>query len=291
MPPGSDPLAERGAPARIKTGAYVLDDHELVRAGLRSVLRVAGIPCAGESGSAREAARRIPALLPAIAILDDLLPDGTGMDVCRSVRAVDPSIRCVIMTDGDSEAALIGAVTAGAWGCLSKEDDGAETVRLLRRILGGRTAFSPVFRTMLLRPAPRGSTADPRLLALSPQELRVLLLLGDGMSNREIAADLVLAEKTIKNMTSTVLRKLDLQHRTQAAMLIAGELARIAPTAWADRLGRPSATADAVTLALLDCVAESDGAGHAAENTREEGAHRLVLALQAARPDSHFRDR
>jgi DNA-binding NarL/FixJ family response regulator len=256
---------------------FVLDDHELVRAGLRSLLRSAGIRVVGESGSAREAGRRIPALAPALAVLDDRLPDGTGIEVCRAVAAVDPRIRCVVMTDGEDEAALVGVVLAGAWGCLSRRDDGSQTLRLVRRVLDGRTAFSPVFRAMLLRSPPLPQGREPRLPSLAPQELRVLLLIGEGLSTAEIATVAFLAPKTVKNITSNLMQRLGVGNRTQAALLVAGELARAAAAGPAFRFGGPAEDADRVRSALLECVSETEEAP--GPGPGRERARRLALAL------------
>ncbi|BCT74756.1 hypothetical protein SCMU_05980 [Sinomonas cyclohexanicum] len=272
-------------PIRAREGVFVLDDHELVRTGLQCLLSSAGIDIAGSSGSAREAARRIPALMPALAVLDDQLPDGTGAEVCRAVLAVDPRIRCVIMTDEHDEAALIGAVMSGAWGCLSKQDDGNETVRLVRRVLGGQTAYSPSFRAMLLKP-PQAPYPEQELPGLAPQELKVLLLIGRGLAGREIAATTGLAEKTIKNMTSVLLQKLGVSNRTQAALLVTTELHRSAEVHRRLRPGQPEGSTDAVTMALLDCVAEADGP--LSEGSEGAGlARRLGRALEDARTVHH----
>jgi len=121
-------------------GVYLLDDHELVRRGLRQLLETNGLSIAGESGSAREAIRRIPALRPELVILDDDLPDGSGADVCRAIAVAEPGIRCVLMTGDGDEPVLIDSILAGAWGCLSKEDESGEQLRLIRRALAGYTA-------------------------------------------------------------------------------------------------------------------------------------------------------
>ena len=135
---------------------YLLDDHEVVRRGLRQLLESDGLSIAGESGSAREAVRRIPALRPALVILDDDLPDGSGADVCRAIAAADPSIRCVLMTGEADEAVLIDSILAGAWGCLSKQDDSSEQLRLIRRALAGHTAYSGRFQAARTWPRPPG---------------------------------------------------------------------------------------------------------------------------------------
>jgi DNA-binding NarL/FixJ family response regulator len=279
-----EPVAQ-ARPVRTPEGVFVLDDHELVRTGLQGLLRSAGIDVAGSSGSAREAARRIPALMPALAVLDDQLPDGTGAEVCRAVLAVDPRIRCVIITDEHDEAALIGAVMSGAWGCLSKQDDGIETVRLVRRVLGGQTAYSPSFQAMLLEP-PQAPFLEQELPGLAPQELKVLLLIGRGLAGREIAATTGLAEKTIKNMTSVLLHKLGVSNRTQAALLVTRELDRSAEIHRRLRPGQPEGSTEAVTMVLLDCVDETDGPLSEGSESAEL-TQRLGRALDDARTVPH----
>lgn len=178
---------------------YVVDDHEVIRRGLRQLLEGVGFTMVGESGSSREAVRRIPALRPDLVILDDHFPDGSGAGVCRAVVAADPSSRCLLLTADSDEAALVDSILAGAWGCLSKQDCGGEQLRLIRRALAGHTAYSRRFQPALLAPAP-GPQDRPgeRLLGLSGQELRVVIGPGKGLSNRQISQDMVLAEKTVK---------------------------------------------------------------------------------------------
>src|SRR6478735_8989150 len=135
------------------SGVYLLDDHEIVRRGARYLVESAGLVVVGESGSAREASRRIPALRPVLAILDDDLPDGSGAEVCRAVTTADPSIRCILVTASDDESVLIRSILAGAWGCLSKLDDSGEQLRLISRVLSGHAAYSRRFYPALMGPA------------------------------------------------------------------------------------------------------------------------------------------
>lgn len=140
----------------------MLDDQEVVRRGLHHLIVSAGLVVAAESGSAREASRRIPALRPVMAVLDDDLPDGSGVDVCRAVAAADPPIRCVLRTGDDDESVLIESVLAGAWGCLSKLDDSGEQLSLVRRVLAGQTAYSSRFLPGLLGQGPGELTVRRR---------------------------------------------------------------------------------------------------------------------------------
>ena len=204
-------------------GVFLLDDHELVRLGLRHLLAPAGITVLGESASARQAVRRIPALRPQLAILDDHLPDGTGAGVCRALRAADPSIRCLILVDTADEDALMTAVLSDAWGCLSKQDENREQLRLIRRALAGGLAFSNRFRHLIQQSGTFQQDLPPesKLLSLSRQETNAVLGLGQGMSNRQIAQDLNITEKSVKNLVASALAKLGMVGRTRAAVFIA----------------------------------------------------------------------
>lgn len=167
----------------------------------------------------REAVRRIPALRPELVILDDDLPDGPGADVCRAIAAAEPGIRCVLMTGDSDEAVLIDSILAGAWGCRSKQDDSIEQLRLIRRVLAGHTADSARFHPELVAPfsLPGPQRPDEMLLTLTRQEMNAAIGLGKGLSNRQIGQEMFLAEKTVKKMVSTILMKLGMARRTQAA--------------------------------------------------------------------------
>jgi DNA-binding NarL/FixJ family response regulator len=200
---------------------YVLDDHELVRRGLQELLEGEGFLVVGSSGSAQEASRRIPALKPDVAILDARLPDGTGIEVCRDVLSVDPSLHCVILTSYDDEQALRGAVLAGAAGYVLKEIGGVDLITALRRAAAGNSLFNPSIRTRIIDGLTSSSRPDHRIAGLSPQETRVLELIGRGLTNRQIGEQMFLAEKTVKNYVSALLAKLGFERRTQAAVFLA----------------------------------------------------------------------
>ncbi|KHL03481.1 response regulator [Sinomonas humi] len=208
-----------GPSARLRV--FILDDHELVRRGLQELLEDEGFEVIGTSGSAAEAARRIPALHPDVSVLDVRLPDGTGIEVCRDVHAVDPSLPCVMLTSYDDDQSLRGAILAGASGYVLKEIRGTELVSALRRAAAGQSLFSPEARAKVLDKLSPMHKMDPRLALLSPQERRVLELIGQGLTNREIGNELFLAEKTVKNYVSSLLAKLGFERRTQAALFIA----------------------------------------------------------------------
>jgi DNA-binding NarL/FixJ family response regulator len=200
---------------------YILDDHEIVRRGLRDLLEDEGMLVLGESHSAQEATRRIPALRPDVAVLDGRLGDGTGIEVCRHVRSIDPRIRCLILTAHQDEDAIRSAVLAGASGYLLKRIALHSLAEAIRRAAGGETLFDPeVLQRAVSAPA-APVAEDPRFEGLSPQQRRVLELIGSGMSNRQIAHELHLSEKTVKNYVSSLLSKLGLERRTQAAVYIA----------------------------------------------------------------------
>jgi DNA-binding NarL/FixJ family response regulator len=200
---------------------FLLDDHELVRQGLRTVLESAGdIEIAGEAGSAAEALVRIPAVRPQVAILDVRLPDGDGVNVCREIRTtIEPPPACLMLTSFSDDEALFGAIMAGAAGYLLKQISGMDVVSAVRTVAaGGSMLDAQVTATVMSRLRGETGVADPRYALLSPQEQRVLELIAKGLTNREIARQLYLAEKTVKNYVSSVLHKLGLQRRTEAAV-------------------------------------------------------------------------
>lgn len=201
---------------------YLLDDHEVVRAGLRQLLESEpDITVVGESGSAAQAARRIPAIRPSVAVLDARLPDGTGIEVCREVRSRDPRIKALILTSYDDDDALFAAIMAGASGYVLKDIRGADLVHGIRTISGGGSLLDPSVTGQVLARLREGPKQDPRLAGLTAQERRILTLIADGLSNRQIAEQMHLAEKTVKNYVSSLLSKLGMQRRTQAAVFAA----------------------------------------------------------------------
>ncbi len=210
---------------------FLLDDHELVRRGLRELLEIeADLEVVGESGSAAEATRRIPALRPDVMVLDARLPDGSGIDVCRDVRSQDPTITGLILTSYDDEAALTAAVAAGAAGYVLKDVRGADLVSSIRTVAGGASLLDAAVVQRLRAQWGHAEPDDPRLLSLSPQERRILSCIGEGMTNRQIGESLSLAEKTVKNYVTSVLAKLGMERRTQAAVWVAERNARVSPS-------------------------------------------------------------
>jgi len=197
---------------------YLLDDHELLRRGLREVLEEAGgFEVIGESGSAAEAERRIPALRPDVMLLDVQLPDGSGIDVCRQVLSVDPDIRALMVTTYDDDGARLAAVLAGAAGFVLKQIRGTELVDSIRKVATGQVLLTREDAALAVEQASH-PPLDPRLESLTGQERRILDLIADGMTNRQIGERLGITERTVKNYVTGLLLKLGLQRRTQAAV-------------------------------------------------------------------------
>ena len=205
---------------------FLLDDHELVRRGIRELLESEGdIVVVGESGTAAEAARRIPALRPDVAILDGRLPDGSGIDVCREVRSRDPQIKALILTSYDDDDALFAAIMAGAAGYILKQVRGTDFIDTVRRVAAGQSMLDPSVTAQVLERVRSGPPVDKELEHLTSQEQRILSLIGEGLTNRQIADKMCLAEKTVKNYVSSLLAKLGVTSRTQAAIFATKHLA------------------------------------------------------------------
>nr|BFE60521.1 response regulator transcription factor [Dactylosporangium thailandense] len=199
---------------------YLLDDHEVVRFGLRELLEREGdIEVVGESGSAVEATHRIPALRPDVAVLDGRLPDGSGIDVCRDVRSIDASINALILTSYDDDEALFAAIMAGASGYVLKQIHGTDLVDAVRRVAAGQSLLDPAVTARVLERIRNGPEQPDEFKHLTEQERKILLHVAEGLTNREIAERMFLAEKTVKNYVSSLLAKLGLERRTQAAVL------------------------------------------------------------------------
>ena len=199
---------------------FLLDDHEVVRHGLRALLESAGdITVVGESGLAVEATSRIPALHVDVAVLDARLPDGSGIEVCRAVRAVDPGVRALILTSYDDDEALFAAIMAGASGYVLKEIGGHDLVGAVRQVAAGNSLIDPSLTARVLERVRNGPVTVPELSELTEQELKLLGLIAEGLTNRQIGERMFLAEKTVKNYVSSILSKLGLERRTQAAVL------------------------------------------------------------------------
>ena len=203
-----------------RTKVFLLDDHEMVREGLKVMLDASGrVEVVGESDSAQEAARMIPAIRPDVAILDARLPDGSGIEVCRTIRAVDPSLKALILTSYDDDEALFSAIMAGAAGYILKDVKGHDFLDAIERVAAGQSLIDPTLMARVLDRVRNGPQVAPELAGLSEQELTLLSLIAEGLTNRQISERMFLAEKTIKNYVSHLLVKLGLERRTQAAVL------------------------------------------------------------------------
>ncbi|MGH8968697.1 MAG: response regulator [Actinomycetes bacterium] len=206
---------------------FLLDDHEVVRRGLKDLLEADGdIEVVGESALAEEAARRIPALRPHVAVLDGRLPDGSGIDVCREIRSRHPEIAALILTSYDDDEALFSAIMAGAAGYVLKQVRGNDLVDAVRRVARGQSLLDPAVTQQVLDRLREGPKEDKALAPLTDQERRILELIGEGLTNRQIAERMFLAEKTVKNYVSSLLSKLGLERRTQAAVFAAKHLGK-----------------------------------------------------------------
>ncbi|GAA1098512.1 response regulator transcription factor [Streptomyces javensis] len=203
---------------------FVLDDHEVVRRGLHDLLDAEpDIEVVGDAGTVDHAMARGPALRPDVAILDVRLPDGDGITVCRELRSRMPGLACLMLTSFDDDDALLDAIMAGAAGYVLKQIKGSDLVSAVRTVASGQSMLDPATTARLMSTL-RGDTApqEPRdevLAGLSPREREILVLIGDGLTNRQIGKRLFLSEKTVKNHISRLLAKLGVERRIQAAVL------------------------------------------------------------------------
>jgi len=203
------------------TRVFLLDDHEVVRRGLRELLEQEDdLTVVGEAGTAAEARERIPATRPDVAVLDVQLPDGDGVEVCRDIRSAHPEIACVMLTSFADDEAVYAAIMAGAAGYLLKQIRGTDLVSGLRQVAAGGSLLDPAITVRVLERL-RNRDAPDELAALTDQERKVLDLIAEGMTNRQIGEQLFLAEKTVKNYVSNLLAKLGMSRRTEAAVYAA----------------------------------------------------------------------
>jgi two-component system response regulator DevR len=200
---------------------FLVDDHEVVRRGVSELLGAEpDITVVGEAGTAREAMARVPAAQPDVAVLDVRLPDGDGVTLCRDLRQDNPGLVCLMLTSFGDDEAMLNAVIAGAAGYVLKDIRGNDLVQAVRTVAQGGSLLDPHAVGVLLERIRTPKPQDP-LDVLSEQERRIFTHIGEGLSNREIAERMSLAEKTVKNYVSNVLSKLGMQRRTQAALLAA----------------------------------------------------------------------
>jgi DNA-binding NarL/FixJ family response regulator len=199
---------------------FLVDDHELVRRGVAEMLETdPGIRVVGEAGTVEQGRGRILATRPDVALLDVRLPDGSGIDLCRDLHTSAPDVRCVMLTAYDDDEAMMAAVIANAAGYVLKDIRGSGLIECVHRVAAGRSALDPALVKAVRDRLRHGPGADPRLARLNPREREVLALIADGLTNRQIGNRLALTEKTVKNYVSSLLSKLGLQSRTQAAVL------------------------------------------------------------------------
>jgi DNA-binding NarL/FixJ family response regulator len=198
---------------------FLLDDHEIVRRGLKELLEAEGAcVVVGEAATAEEARTRVPPTRPDVAVLDVRLPDGDGIEVCREIRSAHPEIHCLILTSYADDEALFAAIMAGASGYLLKQVRGNDLVGAVQQVADGKSLLDPDLTERVLERLRGAGAQDERLARLTEQERRILELIGEGMTNRQIAGQVHLAEKTVKNYVSNILAKLDMERRTQAAV-------------------------------------------------------------------------
>jgi DNA-binding NarL/FixJ family response regulator len=201
-----------------KITAFLMDDHEVVRQGVRALLETTGeIEVVGEASTAAEALARIPALRPDVAVLDVRVPDGNGIEVCREVRS-RVGTNCLMLTSYSDDEALFEAIMAGAAGYVLKQIRGTELLTAVKRVAAGESLLDPAITGRVLQRLRAPAASDERLSRLTEQERRILALIAEGLTNRQIANEMHLAEKTIKNYVSNLLAKLGMERRTEAAV-------------------------------------------------------------------------
>lgn len=198
---------------------FLVDDHEVVRAGVRALLEVEDdLEVVGEAGTVSDALSRIPLVHPDVALLDVRLPDGSGIEVCRDIRSEHPEIACVMLTSYADDEALLAAVMAGAAGYVLKQVGGTDIVADIHKVAAGGSLLDPRLTERVLDRVRRGPQVDKRLASLTPQERKILDHIAQGRTNRQIGEELFLAEKTVKNYVSNLLAKLGMERRTEAAV-------------------------------------------------------------------------
>jgi len=198
------------------TRVFLLDDHEVVRRGVRELLEAEDdLEVVGEAGTAAEALGRIPATRPDVAVLDVRLPDGDGVEVCRDIRSQHPEVACVMLTSFADDDAVYAAIMAGAAGYLLKQVRGTDLVDGIRRVGRGESLLDPAVTTRVLERIRH--RPEDELSGLTEQERKILALIAEGLTNRQIGERLYLAEKTIKNYVSNLLAKMGMSRRTEAA--------------------------------------------------------------------------
>ncbi len=204
------------------TRVFLLDDHEVVRRGLRELFDSEDdLTVVGEAATAEEALARVPSTRPDVAVLDVRLPDGDGVEVCRDLRSAMPDLKCLMLTSFADDEALFSAILAGASGYVLKQIKGSDLVSAVRRVAAGESLLDPSLTRQVMERLRGENMEDERLARLTAQERNILELIADGKTNRQIADDLYLAEKTVKNYVSNLLSKMGFARRTEAAVYAA----------------------------------------------------------------------
>ena len=209
---------DESAAGQRRIGVFLLDDHEIVRRGVKELLEAEpDIVVVGEAGTAESALAGIPALKPDVAVLDVRLPDGDGVSVCRDIRTKMPEVACLMLTSFGDDEALFDAIMAGAAGYVLKQIRGTDLVGAVRALAAGQSLLDPVAASRVMKRMRDQATRSDPLTGLTAQERRILELIGEGLTNRQIGERLFLAEKTVKNYVSALFAKLGMERRTQAA--------------------------------------------------------------------------
>jgi DNA-binding NarL/FixJ family response regulator len=206
----------------VTTRVFLVDDHEVVRRGLRELLDGEDdLSVVGEAATAEEAVAGVLAARPDVAVLDVRLPDGDGVEVCRDLRSALPELKCLMLTSFTDDEALFSAIVAGASGYVLKQVKGADLVSAVRRVAMGGSLLDPALTRQVMDRLRGEKVEDERLARLTAQERKILELIADGKTNRQIADELFLAEKTVKNYVSNLLSKMGFARRTEAAVYAA----------------------------------------------------------------------
>jgi two-component system response regulator DevR len=206
---------------------FLLDDHDIVRRGVRALLESEGdVHVVGDTSSVTEAEAMIPRLNPDVAVLDARLPDGSGIELCGKLRELAPEVRCLVLTSYDDEEAIVAAIQAGAAGYVLKEVEGDSLLSSVRAVGSGHSLIDPVMARRVIAWIEQSNEGPRELAGLTEQQRKILELLAEGLTNKQIGDRLYLAEKTVKNHVTRILAKLGVQRRTQAALLASRLLPR-----------------------------------------------------------------
>jgi len=206
--------------ARIRV--FLVDDHEVVRQGVRSLIDASGdLEVVGEADSVETGLARVLAVQPDVAILDVRLPDGNGVELCREIRSRMPEVKCLMLTSYSDDEALFEAIIAGASGYVLKQVRGTELLAAVRRVAKGEHLLDPAVTGRVMKRLSNPSSEDQRMASLTTREREVLVLIGEGLTNRQIGEKMFLAEKTVKNYVSGLLAKMGMERRTEAAVFVA----------------------------------------------------------------------